>query len=79
MTNEIATSIAHASEPVRGDATKHVLIVEDEAKIAALLRDYLVAANFRVSHQSKLHLQRLTQRFPAASRQGVHKIVTVVS
>ena len=27
----------------------HVLIVEDEAKIAALLRDYLVAATYRVS------------------------------
>jgi two-component system, OmpR family, response regulator BaeR len=27
----------------------HIVIVEDETKIAALLRDYLVAANFRVT------------------------------
>src|SRR4051794_12650750 len=27
----------------------HILIVEDEAKIAALLRDYLVVAGYRVS------------------------------
>jgi len=32
-----------------GVAGKHVLIVEDEIKIADLLRDYLVAAGFRVT------------------------------
>jgi two-component system response regulator BaeR len=31
------------------DQAKHVLIVEDEPKIAALLRDYLTASAFRVS------------------------------
>ena len=31
------------------NAVAHVLIVEDEPKIAALLRDYLIAANYRVS------------------------------
>ncbi len=30
-------------------APRHVLVVEDEPKIAALLRDYLLAANYRVS------------------------------
>jgi two-component system response regulator BaeR len=48
MTTE-NTNPTSAAEPPRHDAAKHVLIVEDEAKIAALLRDYLVAANFRVS------------------------------
>ena len=31
------------------NTASHVLVVEDEAKIAALLRDYLVAAGFRAS------------------------------
>ncbi len=33
----------------RVSAAQHILIVEDETKIAALLRDYLVAAGYRVS------------------------------
>jgi len=32
-----------------GAAGLHILIVEDEPKIAALLRDYLLASNYRVS------------------------------
>lgn len=31
------------------DAPKHVLVIEDEPKLAALLRDYLAASAFRVS------------------------------
>ena len=31
------------------DSSKHVLVVEDEPKIGALLRDYLAASAFRVS------------------------------
>ncbi len=27
----------------------HILVIEDEVKLATLLRDYLVAANYRVS------------------------------
>jgi two-component system response regulator BaeR len=37
---------ANSSPP---DSAKHVLIVEDEPKIAAVLRDYLAASAFRVS------------------------------
>jgi len=38
-----------ANDSANLDTTKHVLVVEDEPKIAALLRDYLAASTFRVS------------------------------
>ena len=37
---------------IRVMATKHILVVEDEEKIAGLLCDYLKAADFRTSTQS---------------------------
>ena len=38
-----------AANAATNDGAKHVLIVEDETKIAALLRDYFTMANYRVS------------------------------
>ena len=38
-----------ANDVTRFDPVKHVLVVEDEPKIAALLRDYLAASAFQVS------------------------------
>jgi len=44
------TDATNASVSERAnDNAKHVLIVEDETKIAALLRDYLAMSNYRVS------------------------------
>jgi two-component system response regulator BaeR len=37
------------SDSSKPDSSKHVLVVEDEPKIGALLRDYLAASAFRVS------------------------------
>jgi len=38
-----------SNDSKKPDPVKHVLVVEDEPKIAALLRDYLAASAFRVS------------------------------
>jgi two-component system response regulator BaeR len=38
-----------ATDPLVSDSAPLILIVEDEPKIAALLRDYLAAAHYRVS------------------------------
>ncbi|MBR0346264.1 MAG: response regulator [Rudaea sp.] len=38
-----------ANDSTKSDAPKHVLVVEDEPKIAALLRDYLAVSAFQVS------------------------------
>jgi two-component system response regulator BaeR len=43
------TDAQPAANPATNDGAKHVLIVEDETKIAALLRDYFTIANYRVS------------------------------
>ena len=48
-TNGAAAAGTIESGSVKVDSTKHVLVVEDEPKIAALLRDYLAASAFRVS------------------------------
>ena len=41
--------MTHATNDIAPDLTKHVLVVEDEPKIAALLRDYLKVSAFRVT------------------------------
>jgi two-component system response regulator BaeR len=41
--------MASANDSTKSDQAKHVLVVEDEPKIAAVLRDYLAASAFRVS------------------------------
>ena len=45
----ISANESAGRDPVKPDSAKHVLVVEDEPKIGALLRDYLAASAFRVS------------------------------
>lgn len=49
-------------------AADHVVVVEDDTKIAALLRDYLLAAGYTVSlvHDGLLAVAEIRQRQPAA-------------
>ncbi len=48
------------------DNRAHIFIVEDDLKIAALLKDYLLAADYRVSHEAngRQALEQLRQSAP---------------